>query len=105
MSINARWRTPMRLVFSFVGILLAVVIVLLLARNQLSATRGLVEKTTSTTAPAGGATRGPGATDASGAPATANVREASQQAQRNVANQVNEALQKGVDARAGAADK
>jgi hypothetical protein len=96
---------PMRFVFSFVAILVAVVIVLLLARNQLSATRGLVEKTTSTTAPAGVATRAPSAVDASGAATTGNVHEASQQAQRNVANQINDALLTGAAARAATADK
>jgi hypothetical protein len=88
----------MRFVFSLVGILVAVVIVLLLARNQLAATRGLVDSTRSSVpAPTGGATRVPGAIDASGTAATATIPEVSQQIQRNVAKDVGAALQQGID--------
>lgn len=94
----------MRFIFSFIGILAAAVIVLLLARNQLDATRGLVDKTKATvSAPTGGSARVPGAADASGAAVT--VQEASQQMQRNVRDDVNKALQQGAAARAGAQDK
>lgn len=90
----------MRFVFSLVGILVAVVIVLLLARNQLAATRGLVDSTRSSVpAPTGGSTRVPGATDASGTSATATIPQVSQQIQRNVARDVSEALKQGAEAR------
>jgi hypothetical protein len=88
----------MRIVFGFVGILVAVVIVLLLARNQLAATRGLVDPARSSVpAPTGGSTRASGAIDASGTAATATIPEVSQQMQRNVAKDVGAALQQGVD--------
>ncbi len=80
----------MRMVFSLVGILVAVVIVLLLARNQLSATRGLVDQTRP-------AATTPGTKDASGAAAKATIPEVSQQIQRNVAKDVGAALQQGAD--------
>jgi hypothetical protein len=88
----------MRIVFSLVGILVAVVVVMLLARNQLAATRGLVDSTrSSVSAPTGSSTRVPGAIEASGAAATATIPEVSQQIQRNVAKDVGAALQQGVD--------
>ena len=91
----------MRIVFSLVGILAAVVIVLLLARNQLAATRGLADQTRpSVSAPTGGSARVPGAVDASGAAATATIPEVSQQMQRNVATEVGKALEQGAAARA-----
>ncbi len=97
----------MRFVFSFVGILAAVVIVLLVARNQLAATRGAIDRTTSATSPvpAAGANRPPGAIDVSGAAAAGTLPEASKQAQRSVANQVGDALKQGAAATATATEK
>jgi hypothetical protein len=95
----------MRLIFSFVGIVIVAALVMFLAKTQLSATSSLIDKAkpAGVSPPTGAAGRVPGAVDASGMAVT--LPEASRQIQRNVANEVSGALQRSADARAEQANK
>jgi hypothetical protein len=87
----------MRLVLSFVAILIVAAAVLFLAKQQLDASKGLVIKATPT--PAAGAKAAGGD---SGAAQPTTVPAASAQIQRNVANEVNRSLEQGMQERAKA---
>jgi hypothetical protein len=87
--------STMRLVLSFVAILIVAAAVLFLAKQQLDASKGLVIKATPPTAT--GATSSGG--DA-GAAQPATLPAASVQIQRNVANEVSRSLEQGMQERA-----
>ncbi len=87
----------MRLIFSFIAILIVAAAILFVAKQQLSATKDLALKTS----PAGPTITVPGVGQDG---KTLSAPEASRQIQRNVANEVGASLQKGAARSASAAE-